>query len=616
MKSFFSSRRRLSIKARGSRNRVRVRHDIVGLFTVAAALLLITGIAFLTVPLHRALATSSENVTGWAWDSKGGWVSMNDTNVNSGGGSYGVYYDGIAKTLTGFAWSPNSGWMCFGSTCATQCPGLTPAGTSPTATVDASGNVSGWAKFCNLGALGWVSLNCSNMAGECAAAGNYKVNINLSTGVFTGWGWEGLGTTPNGWGWLSFNCSNNAGECAATTGPNWLSGYRVQIGAVEDFNINAALCQDGADNDVPANDLTDCQDPKCKFHEPVCPAVETNCSLLGRSNCCSNGTDDDYDGLLDCADSDCASATVCQPENCTNGVDDNGNALIDCDDPQCSTAPSCTAAWLQSKYGNIFANAGVQGNPAPSTQNNATFCITSAGNVQNFTSSIGCVEPVSAPQTTLPIAPGGYISTLGHIDVVGILAGRYGQVVNISSATQLPSDLAGKVYVYTDLTCASPFLLPAKSFNNAIGSGARGSGTLVIKGCDIRVTGNTTYQAGGATSYLRNLASLGVLVLGQYNGSNQYVKGGNFYIDPSVSQVVGTIYAEKAIWTGSTGASSTDIQLKVFGAIVSKQIHLQRQWIAPNQPAEDIEFDGRAVVNPPPGFQDIAKSLPGLTDKY
>jgi len=585
-----------------------VRHDIVGLFTVAAALLIIFGISFLTVPTNRVLATASENVTGWAWSSTAGWISMNDTNSGSGGGSYGVYYDGSAKTLTGFGWSPNAGWVCFGSTCTTQCPGLTPAGGAATTAVDASGNVTGWAKACNLGASGWISLNCSNMSGECAAAGNYKVNINLTTGIFTGWAFNAL-TGSNGWGWISFNCAND-GTCASA------GNYKVQIGAVEDFNINSALCRDLVDNDVPANGLIDCQDPKCKGHEPSCPSKETNCSLLGRTNCCYNLTDDDYNGFIDCSDSDCASDVHCQPENCTNGVDDNANTLIDCLDPQCSTAPACTAAWLQSKYGNIFANAGVSGNSAPSTQANATFCITSSGTISNFTSQTGCVESGGAAATTLPIATGGYISTLGHIDVVGILSGRYGQVVNITSAAQLPSDLAGKVYVYTDNVCTSPFILPAKTFNNATAAGSRGSGTLVIRGCNLKITGDTTYQAGGATTYLRNLASLGILALGQYNVSNQYTTGGVVYISPSVGQVVGTIYAEKDIWTGSTGASSTDMQLKVYGAMASKQIHLQRRWIAPNQPSESIEFDGRAVVNPPPGFQDVAKSLPGLTDKY
>lgn len=47
---------------------------------------------------------------------------------------------------------------------------------------------------------------------------------------------------------------------------------------------------------------------------------------------CSNGVDDDGDGAVDGADSDCQVVT---PENCTNGVDDDGDNLVDIDDPDC-----------------------------------------------------------------------------------------------------------------------------------------------------------------------------------------------------------------------------------------------------------------------------------------
>jgi YD repeat-containing protein len=52
---------------------------------------------------------------------------------------------------------------------------------------------------------------------------------------------------------------------------------------------------------------------------------------------CTDGIDNDSDGLIDCADSGCA--TYCVPENtydtCTNRVDDNLNGLTDCQDPSC-----------------------------------------------------------------------------------------------------------------------------------------------------------------------------------------------------------------------------------------------------------------------------------------
>jgi hypothetical protein len=61
---------------------------------------------------------------------------------------------------------------------------------------------------------------------------------------------------------------------------------------------------------------------------------------------CSNGLDDDFDGLRDCADAGCASATVCTtPEAteslCSNGLDDDRDALTDCDDPGCLSTVAC-----------------------------------------------------------------------------------------------------------------------------------------------------------------------------------------------------------------------------------------------------------------------------------
>ena len=59
---------------------------------------------------------------------------------------------------------------------------------------------------------------------------------------------------------------------------------------------------------------------------------------------CTNGVDDDGDGLIDCEDTDCDLDPACAgppPENCTNGTDDDGDGLADCDDPDCSGAPSC-----------------------------------------------------------------------------------------------------------------------------------------------------------------------------------------------------------------------------------------------------------------------------------
>jgi hypothetical protein len=88
-------------------------------------------------------------------------------------------------------------------------------------------------------------------------------------------------------------------------------------------------CTNGLDDD--GDGAIDCADSDCAS-DPACqgPTTETNCTNL---------LDDDGDGAIDCADSDCASDPACQQAtetNCSNGLDDDGDGLIDCDDPDCT----------------------------------------------------------------------------------------------------------------------------------------------------------------------------------------------------------------------------------------------------------------------------------------
>ena len=78
-------------------------------------------------------------------------------------------------------------------------------------------------------------------------------------------------------------------------------------------------------------------------------------SALAQETQCANGLDDDGDGLIDCADGDCAIAPVCGiegpidsstgqpainpqtglPYNCSDGIDNDGDGLTDCQEPGC-----------------------------------------------------------------------------------------------------------------------------------------------------------------------------------------------------------------------------------------------------------------------------------------
>lgn len=573
----------------------RVHAHLVSLFSIAAIALVLLNVAAILTPPGRVVATATDNVRGWAWSDTGGWLSLNDVNSGSGGGSYGVDINESTGVVTGFAWSDNQGWMCFGSSCAVaSCANgvNSPSGAAPSASL-VSGQLRGWGMFCNLGATnGWVSLHCNGSPGGCPP--NYGITVNSGTGDIEGFAWHGL-PAPTGWGWIDFSAATLGGEGDLVT------------------------CHNGVDDDLDGD--VDCRDDMCNQEEAFnCPAVETNCALLGNTNCCANGIDDDYDNDVDCDDNDCSAAPACSAEICDNGIDDNGNSDVDCDDSDCNGFPACTAAWIRSEHGNVYAQQGIGGNAPPPGQTNASFCISSGGSITGFTSDTGCVEP-ALTTLDLPVGGNGYVTNLGRLDVAGILAGRYGQVVNINSAAALPTALNGRVYVYDrDLQgglCPSgdDFILDARTFLNASGETGRGSGTLVVKGCDLVIDGDLGYQAAGVNQYLRNMASFGVVALSRYSGGVP-ISGGNISIDAGVDQVVGMFFAEQSFHSGSTGGAFTDVPLQIYGAVVSRDIQFERRYGSPTEPAEEVVFDGRGVINPPPGMQDITKSLPAVRDAY
>lgn len=144
-------------------------------------------------------------------------------------------------------------------------------------------------------------------------------------------------------------------------------------------------CNDGTDNDCDG--LADCDDADCTADAAcfvagcgngVCETDETICNCA--SDCgsppssetsCKNGSDDDCDGAVDCADADCATDAICAPDpcgdgvcdaangedgctcavdcgaaansetDCSNGIDDDCDGLADGDDPDCSSVPGC-----------------------------------------------------------------------------------------------------------------------------------------------------------------------------------------------------------------------------------------------------------------------------------
>jgi len=267
------------------------------------------------------------------------------------------------------------------------------------------------------------------------------------------------------------------------------------------------------------------------------------------------------------------------------------------------------APYLETVGGDVYAQKGVgslyQGN-APENKFNATYLIQSNGDIVHFSSqcesdpkclSDGWVSE-NAGILDVPKKENSYYNSLGGLDLKGILAGQYGGIEFIKNDLDIDSCLGGKVYYFS-----GDLVLVNRNFLNGLGE-INGAGTLIVKG-DLAIKGNLSYQ-NTAVSKLKNLASFGVVVLKKDDGT-----GGNIYIDPNVTNIVGSYMAENVIYTG-TMPGGQDASLQVDGLMVAKGFKLERNFfnLETKSAAERVIYDGRALRNPPPGFTDIGKALP------
>lgn len=96
---------------------------------------------------------------------------------------------------------------------------------------------------------------------------------------------------------------------------------------------SAEVCTDGSDNDC--NGVADCFDPAC--------GANCGCVPSPGGEDCDNGLDDDCDGTSDCNDTECIGTPVCgcRPEICDNGADDDCDGFVDCADSNCATTQAC-----------------------------------------------------------------------------------------------------------------------------------------------------------------------------------------------------------------------------------------------------------------------------------
>jgi len=122
--------------------------------------------------------------------------------------------------------------------------------------------------------------------------------------------------------------------------------YTVQLEGDGDCPDCVEICDDGIDND--GDDLIDCDDTEDCSGDSACGC--TDCDGDGYDAVAHGGGDcndqnpDIHPGAEDVCgdglDSDCDGSND-RCEDCTNGFDDNDDGLVDCADPDCEDHPAC-----------------------------------------------------------------------------------------------------------------------------------------------------------------------------------------------------------------------------------------------------------------------------------
>lgn len=171
-------------------------NTVVSILVVFAVL----GVMYST-QVEKVESDTSDNLSGYAWSSNIGWISMNCTNSGTCPTSdYGVNVD-AAGNLSGYAWSSNIGWISFQPTDVSGCL----SGPCP-ATMDSNtGVITGWARA---------------LAGGTANSGGWDGFIKLGGSglIVTGCNWSGYAWGSDVVGWISFSGTAASGDTYGVVG--------------------------------------------------------------------------------------------------------------------------------------------------------------------------------------------------------------------------------------------------------------------------------------------------------------------------------------------------------------------------------------------------------------
>ncbi|MBI5254413.1 hypothetical protein HY932_01370 [Candidatus Falkowbacteria bacterium] len=462
-----------------------------------------------------------------------------------------------------------------------------------------SNKIRGWAWSEN---IGWVSMNCYNEEIANACLVDYGVDYDKNAQSLFGTAWSEYG------GWLCFGVTckdfglNLTPEGLAPEARLLANGLISGWAAWPVLGADGWMKLLGKQSGNAFAKFYQCRN--CNKTDKVCSFCFSDQQILGSRNFCTSCSN------CDLVAGTCAACSTCYEygmavdfaTNTLAGWAWNGDVAQKTGFGWFSFHPKFSSTEVHGPYVNVVGDVYSGGNigslytPIAGTgKTNATFLLQSGGKIVHFDSACGdnCEQEnvkLGFPKTETNY----YADQLGFLDIKGLLAGQHGLREDIKMFGDIDNPLNGQVYYYDgDLYLNNDWIV-----NNGI-TGKVGNGTLVVRG-NLYVNKNVGYQQAPVKN-TKEIASLGVIVL-KKNGQQ-----GNIVIAKDVENLVGNFYAEGKI---STGIGKK--QLKVSGLMIAQAFAFQREFVdlQTKAPAEQIVYDGRVMVNTPPGFADVAKGMP------
>ncbi len=279
-----------------------------------------------------------------------------------------------------------------------------------------------------------------------------------------------------------------------------------------------------------------------------------------------------------------------------------------------STGVQIAVPYVQTVDGDVYSQTNISPDlAAPSGHYNATYLIMAGGNIQNFSSeeidstfNPGEYSLSNFPYNiSLPKASSNFFNVLGYLDIPGISyngANKYGGVYYISGNWPINGDITYPNTRYIidngDLTIGSASGDPGTTRYT------RGNTTFVVDG-DLYIVKNITYAQTAVTDF-RDLPSVA------------YIVRGDVHISPGVTEVAGNFIVLgadgvncDAVHCGTIYTGNSENPLVVNGIMMAKKFVFERKYATVlNQASEQVIYDGRLLINTPPGLQDFAKGLP------